>query len=29
VPDRDIEVCRAVKEAVGDSMDLMLDPVNA
>ena len=29
VPDKDIEVCRAVREAVGDSMDLMLDPVNA
>ena len=29
VPDKDIEVCRAVKEAVGDSMLLMLDPVNA
>lgn len=26
---RDIEVCRAVHAAVGDSMDLMLDPVNA
>lgn len=29
VPDKDIEVCRAVREAVGDTMDLMLDPVNA
>lgn len=29
IPDKDIEVCRAVREAVGDSMDLMLDPVNA
>lgn len=29
VPDKDIEVCRAVRGAVGDSMDLMLDPVNA
>ncbi|KAA9151861.1 hypothetical protein FPZ12_038125 [Amycolatopsis acidicola] len=29
VPDKDIEVCRAVREGVGDSMDLMLDPVNA
>jgi L-alanine-DL-glutamate epimerase-like enolase superfamily enzyme len=29
VPDKDIELCRAVREAVGDSMDLMLDPVNA
>lgn len=29
VPDKDIEICRAVREAVGDSMDLMLDPVNA
>lgn len=29
VPDKDIEVCRAVKAAVGDSMLLMLDPVNA
>lgn len=29
VPDKDIEVCRAVRDAVGDSMDLMLDPVNA
>jgi len=28
VPDKDIEVCRAVKAAVGDSMELMLDPVN-
>ncbi len=27
VPDKDIEVCRAVREAVGDSMDLMIDPV--
>lgn len=26
---RDIEVCRAVREAVGPDMDLMLDPVNA
>jgi len=26
---RDIEVCRAVHAAVGGSMDLMLDPVNA
>lgn len=29
VPDKDIEVCRAVRDAVGDTMDLMLDPVNA
>jgi L-alanine-DL-glutamate epimerase-like enolase superfamily enzyme len=29
VPDKDIEICRAVREAVGDTMDLMLDPVNA
>jgi L-alanine-DL-glutamate epimerase-like enolase superfamily enzyme len=29
VPDKDIEVCRAVRQAVGDSMDLMIDPVNA
>ncbi|GGM62036.1 mandelate racemase/muconate lactonizing enzyme family protein [Dactylosporangium sucinum] len=29
VPDKDIEVCRAVREGVGDTMDLMLDPVNA
>ncbi|MGY1806177.1 mandelate racemase/muconate lactonizing enzyme family protein [Blastococcus sp. SYSU D00669] len=29
VPDKDIELCRAVREAVGDTMDLMLDPVNA
>jgi L-alanine-DL-glutamate epimerase-like enolase superfamily enzyme len=29
VPEKDIEVCRAVRGAVGDSMDLMLDPVNA
>lgn len=28
-PDKDIEVCIAVREAVGDTMDLMLDPVNA
>lgn len=27
-PDRDLEVCRAVKDAVGDVMDLMHDPVN-
>jgi len=25
-PDRDVEVCRAVADAVGDDMDLMLDP---
>ncbi|MCW2846582.1 MAG: hypothetical protein JWR90_556 [Marmoricola sp.] len=29
VPDKDIALCRAVREAVGDTMDLMLDPVNA
>ena len=29
VPDKDIEVCRAVHEAFGGRMDLMLDPVNA
>ena len=29
VPDMDIRVCRAVREAVGDDMDLMLDPVCA
>jgi L-alanine-DL-glutamate epimerase-like enolase superfamily enzyme len=28
-PDRDIGVCRAVREAVGPDMRLMLDPVNA
>lgn len=28
VPDRDIALCRKVREAVGDTMDLMLDPVN-
>jgi L-alanine-DL-glutamate epimerase-like enolase superfamily enzyme len=27
-PARDIEVCRAVAEAVGDEMDLMLDPAS-
>jgi L-alanine-DL-glutamate epimerase-like enolase superfamily enzyme len=27
-PDADIEICRAVREAVGDGMDLMLDPVS-
>ncbi len=26
---RDIETCRAVRKAVGDSMELMLDPVNS
>jgi L-alanine-DL-glutamate epimerase-like enolase superfamily enzyme len=29
VPHKDIEVCRAVRKAVGSTMDLMLDPVNA
>ncbi|MFO1321783.1 MAG: enolase C-terminal domain-like protein [Burkholderiales bacterium] len=29
VPDKDIEVCRAVHEVFGGRMDLMLDPVNA
>ncbi len=29
VPHKDIRICRAVREAVGDTMDLMLDPVNA
>lgn len=29
VPDKDIEVCRAVHKVFGDKMDLMLDPVNA
>lgn len=29
IPEKDIELCRAVREAVGDTMDLMLDPVNA
>lgn len=29
VPDKDIEVCRAVHAAFGGKMDLMLDPVNA
>lgn len=29
MPDKDIIVCRAVREAVGDEMDLMIDPVNA
>jgi L-alanine-DL-glutamate epimerase-like enolase superfamily enzyme len=28
VPDKDIRVCAAVREAVGPDMDLMLDPVN-
>ena len=28
IPDKDIRVCRAVREAVGDTMELMLDPVN-
>jgi L-alanine-DL-glutamate epimerase-like enolase superfamily enzyme len=28
-PERDIEVCRAVRAAVGDDMRLMLDPVNS
>lgn len=28
-PDRDIEICRAVAEEVGDEMDLMLDPASA
>jgi L-alanine-DL-glutamate epimerase-like enolase superfamily enzyme len=28
-PDRDVEVCRAVREAVGPDMALMLDPVNS
>jgi L-alanine-DL-glutamate epimerase-like enolase superfamily enzyme len=28
-PDRDIEVCREVRDAVGPDMRLMLDPVNA
>ncbi len=28
-PDKDIAICRAVREAVGPTMDLMLDPVNA
>lgn len=27
-PAKDIRVCRAVREAVGDTMELMLDPVN-
>lgn len=27
-PDRDLEVCMAVHDAVGERMDLMLDPVN-
>jgi L-alanine-DL-glutamate epimerase-like enolase superfamily enzyme len=29
VPDKDIEVCRAVHKEFGGKMDLMLDPVNA
>lgn len=29
IPDKDIEVCRAVHKAFGGKMDLMLDPVNA
>lgn len=29
IPEKDIPLARAVREAVGDSMDLMLDPVNA
>ena len=29
VPDKDIEVCRAVHKAFGGKMNLMLDPVNA
>lgn len=29
VPDKDIEVCRAVHKEFGGRMDLMLDPVNA
>lgn len=29
VPDKDIRLCRAVREAVGPNMDLMLDPVCA
>lgn len=28
IPEKDIELCRAVREAVGESMDLMIDPVN-
>lgn len=28
-PEKDIIACRAAREAVGDTMDLMLDPVNA
>ncbi len=28
VPDKDIRLCRAIREAVGDHMELMLDPVN-
>ena len=28
VPEKDIRLCQAVRKAVGDSMDLMLDPVN-
>lgn len=28
IPDKDIEICRRVREAVGDTMDLMLDPIN-
>jgi len=29
VPEKDIAVCRAVRDAVGDTLELMLDPVNA
>jgi len=27
-PDRDIEICRSVRDTVGESMDLMLDPAS-
>lgn len=29
IPSKDLEICRAVREAVGDEMILMLDPVGA
>jgi len=28
IPEKDIIICRKVREAVGDTMDLMLDPIN-
>jgi L-alanine-DL-glutamate epimerase-like enolase superfamily enzyme len=29
IPEKDIEICRAVRAGVGPDMDLMLDPINA